>query len=164
MKYKCPTCGTVFEGKLEHCPRCGRPMKYRAPEPKQEAAASEEAKQNGPVVNVVVNNNLPAPVEEEKSYFDGKLIQLIGWTLLGGLLTIVTIGICMPVALCMVYRWEKSHTVINGRRLAFDGRGGQLIGKWILWILLSIVTLTIFAWFIPMKLQKWLVSHTHFAA
>ena len=157
MKYKCPTCGTVFEGQLEHCPRCGRPMKYRAPEPKQEVVIAE---QNTPVAS----NNLPAKVEDEKSYFDGKLIQLIGRAILGGLLTMITLGICMPVALCMIYRWEKAHTVINGRRLVFDGRGGQLVGKWIVWILLSIVTLTIYAWFIPMKLQRWLVSHTHFAA
>ena len=33
-------------------------------------------------------------MEKEKSYFDGGLLQLIGWKLLGGLVTAVTLGIC----------------------------------------------------------------------
>ena len=53
----------------------------------------------------------------EKSYFDGGLLQLIGWELLGLLVTIFTLGICYPWALCMVYSWRIKHTVIEGRRL-----------------------------------------------
>jgi len=32
----------------------------------------------------------------EKSYFDGGLLQLIGWNLLGALVTLGTCGICFP--------------------------------------------------------------------
>ena len=161
MKYRCPTCGEVFEGQLAVCPKCGRPMKYKQPEPKK-----EEVKEQAPANQVVaVNNNPVATVSSEsKSSFDGKLIQLIGWVLLGELLTIVTLGICFPIALCMVYKWERNHTVIDGRRLVFVGKGGQLVGKWILWMLLTIVTLGIFSLWIPMKLERWLVERTHFEA
>lgn len=38
-----------------------------------------------------------------ESYFDGGLLQLIGYKLLGILISIVTIGICLPWAYCMVY-------------------------------------------------------------
>ena len=49
-----------------------------------------------------------------ESYFDGGLLQLIGWALLGSLITVCTLGICFPWAICMIYNWEISHTVING--------------------------------------------------
>ena len=37
-------------------------------------------------------------VQTEKSYFDGGLLQLIGWRILGGLVTALTLGICYPWA------------------------------------------------------------------
>ena len=33
-----------------------------------------------------------------KSKFDGGLLQLIGWKLLGALITVLTLGICLPWA------------------------------------------------------------------
>ena len=33
---------------------------------------------------------------ENNSYFDGGLLQLIGWKLLGALVTTITLGICAP--------------------------------------------------------------------
>ncbi len=97
------------------------------------------------------------------SCFDGGLLQLIGWRLLGGLVTVLTLGICLPWAFCMVYRWEAKHTVINGRRLYFDGTAVQLFGKWVLWLLLTIITIGIYGFWVDIKLKKWKVSHTHFA-
>ena len=99
----------------------------------------------------------------EKSYFDGGLFQLIGWTILGALVTTFTLGICYPWAFCMVYRWEAKHTVINGRRLCFNGTALQLFGNWIKWFLLSIITLGIYAFWVGIKLKKWKTMHTEFA-
>lgn len=39
-------------------------------------------------------------------YFDGGLLQLIGWNLLGILVTAVTFGICYPWAITMIYSWR----------------------------------------------------------
>ena len=69
-----------------------------------------------------VNNN-----KTVESYFDGGLLQLIGWRILGFLVTLFTFGICYPWAFCMIYNWETKHTVINGHRLAFDGKAIQLL-------------------------------------
>ena len=99
----------------------------------------------------------------DDSYFDGKLHQWIGWTLLGGLITTLTLGICYPFAVCMIQSWEAKHTVINGKRLAFDGTGGQLMGHYIKWFLLSIVTLGIYSFWLHINMKKWIVKHTHFA-
>ncbi len=97
------------------------------------------------------------------SYFDGGLAQLIGWKILGGLITIFTLGICYPWALCMIYDWETKHTVIDGRRLAFDGKAVQLFGNWIKWVLLTIITFGIYSFWLGIALEKWKVKHTYFA-
>ncbi len=96
-----------------------------------------------------------------ESYFDGGLLQLIGWYLLGFLVTVCTIGICFPWAFCMIYRWEAKHTVINGHRLSFDGTAVQLFGNWIKWFLLTIITVGIYGFWVGIKLKKWKVKHTH---
>ena len=113
--------------------------------------------------NHTININVNAGPAPSDSYFDGGLLQLIGWTLLGMLVTVLTAGICLPWAYCMIYRWEASHTVINGYRLSFDGTALELFGKWILWLLLTIVTVGIYSFWVGIKLKKWKASHTHFA-
>ena len=98
----------------------------------------------------------------DKSYFDGGLLSLIGWNILGFLITVVTIGICYPWALCLVYGWETNHTVINGQRLNFNGSAIGLFGHWFKWILLTIITFGIYAFWLKIALKKWKVKHTSF--
>ena len=97
-----------------------------------------------------------------ESYFDGELLQLIGWKILGFLITSLTLGICFPWAYCMVYGCEAKHTVINGKRLQFDGTAIQLFGNWIKWLFLCIITLGIYGFWLNISLKKWKVKHTHF--
>ena len=97
------------------------------------------------------------------SYFDGGLLQLIGWKLLGGFITSITLGICYPWAKCMVYNWETKHTVIEGRRLKFTGTAIGLFGNWIKWWLLTIITFGIYGFWLNIKLKKWVTKHTVFA-
>ena len=99
-----------------------------------------------------------------ESYFDGGLLQLIGYKLLGILVTTVTLGICLPWAYTMVYNWEVKHTVINGERLTFDGTAIGLFGNWIKWFLLTVITLGIYGLWVDIKLKKWRVAHTHTAS
>lgn len=99
----------------------------------------------------------------ERSYFDGGLLQLIGWKILGFLVTVFTLGICYPWAVCMLYNWEVKHTVINGRRLRFNGTAPQLFGSWILWWFLSLITLGIYKLWADINVKKWITKHTEFA-
>ena len=102
-------------------------------------------------------------LNEENSYFDGGLLQLIGWYLLGIIVTVFTLGVCYPWAFCMIYNWETKHTVINGKRLSFDGKAIQLFGLWIKWFLLCIITFGIYSFWLNISLKKWKTKHTHFA-
>lgn len=111
----------------------------------------------------VPNKKVSEGVSMENSYFDGGLLQLICWRILGILITVFTLGICYPWAFCMVYGWEAKHTVVDGHRLYFDGTALQLFGNWIKWLLLTIVTLGIYSFWLGIALRKWKAKHTHFA-
>ncbi len=97
------------------------------------------------------------------SYFDGGLLQLIGWSILGGLVTMLTLGIYYPWTLCMVYGWKIRHTVINGHRLRFTGTAADLFLQWIKWFLLCVITHGIYSLWLGIALEKWKVKHTVFA-
>lgn len=99
-----------------------------------------------------------------RSYFDGGLLQLIGWSILGALVTVCTLGFCYPWAVCMVYGWETRHTVIDGRRLEFDGTALGLFGLWVKWWILCFITLGIYGFWVCISIRKWKVKHTRFAA
>ena len=96
------------------------------------------------------------------SYFDGSLIELIGWKLLSFLITIVTLGIAAPWGQCMLYSYQIKHTVYNGKRLRFEGTGGDLFVNIFKWVLLSIITFGIYAIFVPIKKAKWVIANIHF--
>lgn len=96
------------------------------------------------------------------SYFDGGLLELIGWRILAGLITGFTLGIGGPWASCMLYNYQYKHTVYNGKRLKFEGTGGDLFVNRFKWFFLSIVTFGIYLFFIPVKKQQWITSNLHF--
>ncbi|MDC3414243.1 DUF898 family protein [Terrihalobacillus insolitus] len=99
---------------------------------------------------------------ETKSFFDGGLLQFIGWSILGWLVTISTLGICYPWSVTMIYGWKINHTVIEGRRQKFTGSAVGLFGNWIKWWFLSVVTLGIYSFWLFIKLEQWKVKHTTF--
>lgn len=98
----------------------------------------------------------------QEPYFDGGLFALIGWSILGFIITIFSLGICYPWALCMVYRWKIEHTVIEVNRLKFSGSAVALFGNWIKWLLLTIITFGIYSFWLGIALEKWKVKNTSF--
>ena len=101
-------------------------------------------------------------VARTDSYFDGGLLELIGWRILSFLITVFTLGIGAPWGKCMLYNYQFKHTVYNGKRLKFEGTGGDLFVNYFKWILLSIITLGIYAFVVPVRKARWVVSNLHF--
>lgn len=95
-------------------------------------------------------------------YFDGGLLQLIGWRICGILITALTFGICYPWAITMIYSWEAKHTVLDGRRLRFNGTAIGLFGNWIKWWILIIITLGIYSFWVGIALKKWKTKNLEF--
>ena len=96
------------------------------------------------------------------SYFDGSLIELIAWRILGILVTGVTLGIGKPWADCMIYSYKYKHTVYNGKRLKFEGTGGDLFVNRFKWIIFTIFTFGIYLFLIPVRKTRWIISNLHF--
>ena len=89
------------------------------------------------------------------------MISWLGHHLFNFFITLITVGIFYPWAICRQYRWEISHKVIDGHKLTFDGKGISLLGHWLLWMLLTIITIGIYGLWVPCKLQAWITERTH---
>ncbi len=98
------------------------------------------------------------------SKFDGGFFGYLGISILAFLLSVCTLFIGTPWAVCMVYRWYIRHTALDGARLYFDGTGLQLWGNIIKWLLLTVITVGIFALWMPFRFMNWVAKHTHHVA
>lgn len=121
----------------------------------QEASQFEEVEPQHEKVKV-------KKVERTDSYFDGKVLDLIGWKILAFLITIITFTIGAPWAKCMIMSYKVNHTVLNGKRLKFNGNGGSLFVQRLKWFLLTIITLGIYSLWVPVKEKKWELSNICF--
>jgi uncharacterized membrane protein YjgN (DUF898 family) len=110
----------------------------------------------------VTNNETQKKQVRTDSYFDGGLLELIGWRILAFLIIGITFGIATPWAKCMLYSYQFKHTVYNGKRLKFEGTGGDLFVNYFKWIFFTIITLGIYLLFVPIKKTKWVVSNLHY--
>ena len=99
---------------------------------------------------------------EPSVYFDGEGAEFFPILLLNGLLLMVTCGIAAPWVICKNLKWRKSHTIVNGHRLAFTGTPGDLFGNWIKWWLLTVVTCGIYSYWVTIRIREWEMSHTCF--
>ena len=178
MANRCPNCGKFLSAKDTKCSNCGailsKDVKEEKVEPipvEDELVMDEEEVDVSPAPDVIregtapiiitkyrnVEVRLPADLSRP-SYFDGKTIQYIGWSLLGSLVTIFTLGILYPLAYGWLVKWECRHTVVCGYRMVFNGKAASLIGWWILWMFLTLITLGIFGLWVPVKLARWKVK------
>jgi uncharacterized membrane protein YjgN (DUF898 family) len=94
--------------------------------------------------------------------FHGDVSSHFGVAILSFLLTVITLGLGYPWAVCMKEQWKANNTTINGKKLKFIGTGSGLFMKWLLWSFLFIITIGIYGLWIAPKFQKWVIEHTDF--
>ena len=115
------------------------------------------------VIGLLVSKKSATPLDtKEGSYFDGGYLAYIGYSILVGFVTAITLGIAFPWMCCLMQRWIAKHTIVCGKRQYFDGKGIQLIGKFILWSFLTIITFGIYGFWMAIAIKKWIAKHTHF--
>lgn len=134
----------------------------------QELVQNQEIKETAPQQNnfeeVKVYQEVETPKQQARtdSYFDGGLLELIGWRILAGLIIGITLGIATPWAQCMLYSYQYKHTVYNGKRLKFEGTGGDLFVNYFKWTFFTIITLGIYLIFVPVRKTQWVTSNLHY--
>lgn len=111
----------------------------------------------------------PAPVQSftptvpvRPFVFDGGAGSYLGISIGAFLITVLSLGLLLPIAICMKYRWRSNHTIINGYRVRFTGSAGGLFGNWIKWWFLIIVTLGGYSFWVGPRLTRWIVEHQEF--
>ena len=113
--------------------------------------------------NENINDNIKISDNSvEISYFDGKLLDLMGWNFLRIVLTIATLGIGYAWGECFYLKYKLSHTILNGKRLKFEGEGSELFVEQFKWTFLTVITLGIYSLWVPIKRINWVVSKLHF--
>ena len=95
---------------------------------------------------------------------DGGAGTYLGTALLGGLITIITLGICYPFSFVLMEQWRAKHSFIEGRQLLFTGTGVALFGLWIEWFLLIVITVGIYGFWVAPQIAKWKWEHASFAS
>ena len=96
-----------------------------------------------------------------ESKFTGSLLELIVINIVAGFVSVLSLGLLAPWAICYYYRYMADHTIIDGNQLRFDGTAGQLWGQWFKWLFFIIITARIYAFWVGLRLEQWRVSHTH---
>jgi len=94
--------------------------------------------------------------------FDGGAGSYFVMSLVAFLIIVLTLGIALPWAIVIKYRWRAEHTYINGQQLQFTGSGARLFGQWIKWLLLIVITFGIYSFWVAPRLTKWVVEHQEF--
>ena len=96
-----------------------------------------------------------------ESKFTASLLELIVINIVAGLVSVLSLGLLAPWAICYYYRYMADHTIIDGNQLRFDGTAGQLWGQWFKWLFFIIITFGIYGFWVGLRLEQWRVSHTH---
>lgn len=96
-----------------------------------------------------------------ESRFTGSLLELVIVNLVAGFVSVISLGLLVPWAICFRYRNITSHTIIDGNQLYFDGNAAQLWGQWFKWLFFIIITARIYTFWVGLRLEQWRVSHTH---
>lgn len=93
-----------------------------------------------------------------ESYYDGKIIPLFLYKLLGSIAGIFTLGLAKSFFVCEREKYICEHTVIDGTNVTFNGSGMALLKKQVLWIALTVATCGVYAIWRDVQFMQWMAS------
>lgn len=96
------------------------------------------------------------------SYFDESLKAYIILLIKFYAMSVFSLGIAYPWAVCMKLRSQYHHTVISGQRMKFIGQAKELCWHWLAWWGLSVITLGIFGFVANVRMERWVTANTVF--
>lgn len=97
---------------------------------------------------------------EKPFQFHGGAGSYLGTVILAWLITVITLGLGFPWALCMMQSWKIDNITFKGRKLQFKGTGFKLIGLWIKMWFFCIITLGIYSFWIVPRIERWIWNNT----
>ena len=152
----CVNCGAQMEDQFQVCYNCGaqQPTAYQTP-PVQTAPPVQQPPMQQPPMGYA------QPPMYMASTWDGGVLETVVAVIIASLIISFTCGIATPGAVCYLWNFIISHTIVDGRRLRFDGSGAELFGQWIIWLILIFVTCGIYSFWVMPRMFKWVASHTH---
>ena len=106
--------------------------------------------------HIVANGN--------ESYFDGNSFTYFGYSLLSGILLLVTCGLAYPWVMAMMQKWDTKHQVINNRRLSFDGSGMGFLGEFLIIAFFTLITCGLYSSWGVVRMNKYIIRHTNFVS
>lgn len=97
-----------------------------------------------------------------KSEFKGGVIAYFFFTLLTGIVIILSLGFAYPAMQAVYLRWQTKNTFIDGQQLKFSGSAKKFYGKFLVMYALSILTCGIY-YIVKMQVEllKWEISNVH---
>lgn len=152
----CVNCGAQLDDQYQVCHNCGvqQPPVYQTP-PVQAPPMQQPPMQQPPM------GYAQSPMPFMGSTWDGGVLETVIAVIITSLIISFTCGIATPWAVCYLWNFILSHTIVDGRRLRFDGNGTELFGQWIIWLILTAITCGIYGFWVMPRMLKWVASHTH---
>lgn len=95
------------------------------------------------------------------SFFDGPFSAYLGYSILCGLITMITCGIAYPWAAVPLIKWELTGSVVEGDRMGFFGNGTEMFGIYIVNALLTVITCGIYSPWATCRLNRYIYGNTH---
>ena len=99
-------------------------------------------------------------IQRKPVQFTGTAASYLGTGILAYLVTIFSLGILFPLAICWIYEWEIDNLIVNGQRMKFTGSAIGLFGHWIKWWVFCLFTFGIYSFWVFPNLQKWKADNT----
>ena len=77
-------------------------------------------------------------------------------------ISVFSLGLAYPWALCTTYKAQIGHHVVCGKRMKFIGDPKELFSHWLFWWFLTVVTIGFYSLVVHTRMDQWKAANTVF--